>query len=316
MHTLFIISGMSGSGKTTIMRQLMHNEVISFTTRPQRPNEIDGFDYIFITKEKYDELFNSGGLAEYSNYGGNYYGITMEELNKKLENQDAFVIVDVHGMQQLKKIYPKCVTIFLYAGYEEVKQRMKLRGGTNEFIKKRLSTYHEEMKNAQLYDYIVKNKDGEFDKTVNIVKNILLAEQTKLRLKRKSWGEYFMDIAETVATRATCDRLHVGCVIVKDKRIISTGYNGSIHGEDHCDDVGHLYNEQGRCIRTVHSEVNALLYANREDLKGATAYVSHEPCETCTKLLIQAGIKRIIFKHGYQNKYNHNFTKNVEWIQL
>lgn len=316
MNTLHIISGMSGAGKTETMRQLMDNELISVTTRNKRKYEQDGIDYFFITDEEYDKLFSEGKLAESLNYDNKKYGITYDELNKKLEYQDAFAIVTHQGMLQLKNNYPKCSTIFIYADYNEVERRMRLRGESEQTISSRLSTYHEEMKNAQLYDYIVKNKDGEFDKTVNIVKNILLAEQTKLRLKRKSWDEYFMDIAETVATRATCDRLHVGCVIVKDKRIISTGYNGSIHGEDHCDDVGHLYNEQGRCVRTIHAEQNAIIHANREDLKGATAYVSHEPCETCTKLLIQAGIKRIIFKHGYQNKYNHNFTKNVEWIQL
>lgn len=72
---------------------------------------------------------------------------------------------------------------------------------------------------------------------------------------RKSWNEYFMDIAEIVATRATCNRLSVGCVIVKDKKIVSTGYNGSAHGEPHCHDVGCLKNDQGRCIRTDRKSV-------------------------------------------------------------
>lgn len=132
---------------------------------------------------------------------------------------------------------------------------------------------------------------------------------------RKSWHEYFMDIAEMVATRATCDRLHVGCVIVKDKKIVSTGYNGSAHGEPHCDDVGHLYNDQGRCIRTIHAEQNAILHARRDDLIGATAYVTHEPCENCTKLLAQAGIDTVIFKHPYPNKYNALRGK-MKWILL
>lgn len=129
---------------------------------------------------------------------------------------------------------------------------------------------------------------------------------------RKSWDQYFMDIAETVATRATCDRLHVGCVIVKDKKIVSTGYNGSISKQDQCNEVGHLYNEQGRCVRTIHAEQNALLFADREELKGATAYVTHEPCENCAKLLVQAGIKRVVFKNTYENKFSKYFLDMVE----
>lgn len=131
---------------------------------------------------------------------------------------------------------------------------------------------------------------------------------------RKDWDEYFLDIAEKVAERSTCDRLHVGCLIVKDKHIVSTGYNGSIKGAPHCSEAGHLYNDQGRCIRTIHAEQNAIIFANRDEMQEATAYVTHEPCETCTKLLIQAGIKRIVFRHGYENKYNKEFIPDyVSW---
>lgn len=125
-----------------------------------------------------------------------------------------------------------------------------------------------------------------------------------------------MDIAETVSTRATCDRLHVGCVIVKDKKILSTGYNGSISGQPHCDEIGHLYNDQGRCVRTVHAEQNAILYAQREDLKGSTVYVTHQPCENCAKLLVQSGVERIIYKEKYSNIYSRFFLDRVENIHL
>lgn len=130
---------------------------------------------------------------------------------------------------------------------------------------------------------------------------------------RISWDQYFLKIAQEVSERSTCDRLHVGCVIVKDNMIVSTGYNGSIKGHDHCDDVGHLYNNEGRCIRTIHAEQNAIIFA-KESLEGCTAYVTHEPCETCTKLLLQAGIVKIVFKHKYDNKYNKNFIKDIEFI--
>lgn len=132
--------------------------------------------------------------------------------------------------------------------------------------------------------------------------------------REKSWDEYYLDIAAVVASRSTCDRLHVGCVIVKNNKIISTGFNGSIHGHPHCDDEGHLLNEQGRCVRTIHAEENAILHAEREDLMGATAYVTHEPCEYCTRSLNQAGIKKVIFESPYPNKYNELFIEPMEWI--
>jgi dCMP deaminase len=133
-------------------------------------------------------------------------------------------------------------------------------------------------------------------------------------IKRKSWDEYFLEVAEVVSTRSTCNRLKVGCVIVKDNRIVSTGYNGSVHGLPHCHDVGCLTNEQGRCIRTIHAEENAILHARRDELIGATAYVTHEPCENCTKRLVQAGIKRVVFLNPYKNKYNKEFNNGIEWV--
>lgn len=129
---------------------------------------------------------------------------------------------------------------------------------------------------------------------------------------RKSWDKYYLDIADKVATRSTCDRLSVGCVIVKNNRIISTGYNGSVSGKEHCDDVGHLYNDEGRCIRTIHAEQNALLFAEREELKDATVYVSHQPCENCAKLLAQAGVSKVVFEHEYKNTDSAFFLDMIE----
>lgn len=136
--------------------------------------------------------------------------------------------------------------------------------------------------------------------------------------KRPSWDEYFMKLAEVAAEMGTCDRLRVGCVIVKNKRVIATGFNGSVSGQPHCDDVGHLFNDEGRCIRTVHSEQNAILQCAKNGIAtdGAVAYVTHEPCEYCTKTLIQAGIKKVYFLNSYENKYNANFNNGIEWIHF
>jgi dCMP deaminase len=135
-------------------------------------------------------------------------------------------------------------------------------------------------------------------------------------MTRKSWDEYFLEIAEVAATRSTCQRLHVGCVIVKDRHIVSTGYNGSIHGHEHCYEVGCLKDANGRCIRCLHAEENAVLHADRHLLKGATAYITHESCEKCSKTLAQSGIKRIVYRHAYPNEWNQYFLKDIEVIHL
>ena len=120
--------------------------------------------------------------------------------------------------------------------------------------------------------------------------------------QRKDWKEYFMQITELVATRSTCDRAWVGCVLVNDSnRIVSTGYNGSVSGNPHCDDVGHTMRD-GHCIATIHAEMNALLYCAKEGIsvKNCSAYVTHFPCLNCTKALVQAGIKNIYYKNDYR----------------
>jgi dCMP deaminase len=132
---------------------------------------------------------------------------------------------------------------------------------------------------------------------------------------RKPWNDYFMDMAEMASTRATCDRLHVGCVLVKDNRVIATGYNGSISTHDHCDDVGHLMYEGG-CKRTIHAEMNALLQCAKYGVAtdGAIAYVTHYPCPDCMKALNQAGIRKVYYKHHYSHRYENNFHEGMEVI--
>ncbi len=118
---------------------------------------------------------------------------------------------------------------------------------------------------------------------------------------RSSWDEYFMTVAVTAATRATCDRKHVGAVIVRDKSILATGYNGSIRGMPHCDDVGHLM-EDTHCVRTAHAEANAVAQAARNGvaIKDATIYVTASPCFGCFKLIINAGCTRIVYGEAYR----------------
>lgn len=110
-----------------------------------------------------------------------------------------------------------------------------------------------------------------------------------------TWDEYFMANAEMIAERSTCDRAHVGAVLVKDNRIIATGYNGAPTGMSECDDVGHLM-VGGHCKRTIHAELNALLQCAKfgTGVDGATLYVTHAPCLDCCHAAMQVGISRVV----------------------
>jgi dCMP deaminase len=129
-------------------------------------------------------------------------------------------------------------------------------------------------------------------------------------IDRPSWDEYFLDIAMAVATRADCTRRKVGAVVVKDRRIRATGYNGAPAGEPGCISCprrvstvapGSSYDTgAGACV-AVHAEANALLYCDREDLIGATLYLTTDPCEGCQKLIRATGVVRVVWPEGELN---------------
>jgi dCMP deaminase len=136
---------------------------------------------------------------------------------------------------------------------------------------------------------------------------------------RATWDEYFMNIARVVATRATCDRKHVGAVIVRDRSILATGYNGSIRGMPHCDEVGHLM-EEGHCVRTVHAESNAIAQAasNGVRIEKSSIYVTASPCWGCFRLIANSGIVRIAFGEFYRDPKIFEFSQKagIELVDL
>lgn len=118
--------------------------------------------------------------------------------------------------------------------------------------------------------------------------------------QRLSWDQYFAAQALLIANRATCKRAKVGAVLVKDNKVIATGYNGSVSGTEHCLEQECLVVD-GHCVRTLHAEVNAILQgAERGIPKGFTAYVTHFPCLNCSKQLLQVGCKRVVYIHPYR----------------
>tara|TARA_Y100000766_G_scaffold82970_1_gene70618 strand:- start:391 stop:819 length:429 start_codon:yes stop_codon:yes gene_type:complete len=133
---------------------------------------------------------------------------------------------------------------------------------------------------------------------------------------RVSWKDYFMNIAREVATRSTCDRKHVGAVIVREKTILSTGYNGSIKGLPHCDEVG-CEMVDGHCVRTSHAEANAIVQAakNGIQINQSEIYVTASPCYDCFKLIANAGINVIYYDEFYRDKRIIEKSKEIG-IQL
>lgn len=119
---------------------------------------------------------------------------------------------------------------------------------------------------------------------------------------RIDWDQYFMTQATLLSLRSTCNRLSVGAIIVRDRRVIAGGYNGSVSGDVHCIDEG-CYLVDGHCVRTIHAEMNAVLQCAKLGVitDGAEIYVTDFPCLQCTKMLLQAGIVKINYLRNYHN---------------
>ena len=138
---------------------------------------------------------------------------------------------------------------------------------------------------------------------------------------RKSWDEYFMEIAEIVKTRSTCLRRQVGAVIVKDNRIITTGYNGAPSGLRHCTDIGGCERERlhipsgqrHELCRALHAEQNAIIQAAKlgVNIDGSTLYCTHQPCILCAKMIVNAGIARVVYHSGYPDDFALDIFKEA-----
>ncbi len=141
-------------------------------------------------------------------------------------------------------------------------------------------------------------------------------------MKRPSWDEYFMQITELVKERSTCLRRKVGAIIVKNKRILTTGYNGPPQGFKHCEEIGGCIRDRLGIVsgqrqelsRAVHAEQNAIIQAAKMGISimDSTLYVTNHPCVICTKMLINAGVKKIIFKDGYPDELSKQMLEEGE----
>ena len=138
------------------------------------------------------------------------------------------------------------------------------------------------------------------------------------KMKRPNWEEYFMDIARLVSTRSTCTRRYVGAVIVKDKRVLATGYNGAPAGLAHCEEIGCLREQQAvpsgqrhELCRGLHAEQNAIIQAafHGISIQDSTLYCTTLPCSICLKMLLNAGIQKIVYNEGYADELTKSFLQ-------
>lgn len=143
----------------------------------------------------------------------------------------------------------------------------------------------------------------------------------EIKADRTSWDNYFLQIAQQVASRSTCLRKNVGAILVRDNQVLTSGYNGSIRGLSHCSDegVGCLM-ENGHCVRTIHAEVNAIASASRNgvNINNSTCYCTLSPCWPCFKTLINAGINKIVYSEFYKDEriFEAAKTLNIELVHI
>jgi guanylate kinase len=185
---ILIISGPAGSGKGTIVKHILEKETgfnlsVSLTTRSPRPGEVDGVSYFFVSREEFKKRLDEGGVLEYTEYCGNFYG-TPADYVKKLTGEGKNVILEIEtdGAQQIKSLMPESVTVFIVPeSKEKIRERLVGRGTeTPEVVEKRLKKAEKEIEIAKGYDYVVVNETGNSEKAASEVIAIAKAERCKV----------------------------------------------------------------------------------------------------------------------------------------
>jgi len=193
---LIVISGPSGAGKDSVIRRMKElgvplHFVVTMTTRPPRPGEEDGKDYIFVSEEEFERVLKEGGFLENAIVYGHRYGVPKEQVRKALESgKDVVMRVDVQGARTLRRLVPEAVFIFLIpSSEEELVRRLKTRSTEDEkALELRLSIAREEMKSLGEFDYVVINADGRLDEAVQKIMAIITAEKCRTKPRKISFS--------------------------------------------------------------------------------------------------------------------------------
>jgi guanylate kinase len=185
---LIVLSGLSGVGKDTVLAGLRKSKLpvvisVSATTRARRASEKNGFDYYFVSEAKFQEMIDSNQLLEWATVYGNRYGIPREPVKQALQKgKDVIVKIDVQGAATIKKILPGAVFIFLVSStLEELEQRLKKRRTEAPAeLELRLKTAHEELEKIPTFDYVIINRQGEIESTIEAIKAVITAEKCRV----------------------------------------------------------------------------------------------------------------------------------------
>ena len=322
MNNMFVIgiTGTLGAGKGTIVDFLVHKfDFVHYSVRDFLSKEITKRG-LTVNRDTLTEVANELREAHSPSY------IVDCIFDKALNNGKNCVIESIRTPGEVDALRKKS-NFTLLAVDADIKtryERIKLRGSETDhvsyykFVEDEQREFETKDPNKQnlkecikLADYVI-NNDGTVDELYNKLSDVInKMNNTNTKYVRPSWDEYFMEVANIIAKRATCDRGRSGCVIARDNRILVTGYVGSPAGLPHCDDVGHLMkrviNEDGtesmHCMRTVHAEQNAICQAAKLGvaLDGATLYCRMTPCRTCAMLIINCGIVRVVCGNKYHD---------------
>ncbi len=285
-----------------------------------------------------EHLINIGNELR-TNFGPNYFGKkVLEKINEeRKQGQKEFIVDSIRNPAEVTALREDCDFILLGVNapielrYERTKTRGRIEN-VNNFYEFKLMEERENSSNpnAQQLDAVYKMADKYIfnDGTLEELKQRLDFTLKHDRKKRPSWDKYFMNIADVVATRASCLRRNVGCVLVKDKQIIATGYNGPPKGHPGCDELGGCLRDimkipsgqRFEISRAVHAEQNAISQAaeNGISTKGATVYCTNFPCVLCVRTIINAGIKKVIYKEFYPDDGTSDIARRsgLEMVQF
>lgn len=320
------LTGMFCSGKDTVAELLQKQKFIHCSLS----------DEIRLEMTKQKRKITRESLRVFANKMRESHGpdIFAKSVVAKLKDGKNYIITSIRHPDELKllKQQKEFVLVNVTASEEVRLQRIIARNREedpktlDELRKKEKQESSNDRNKQQLHnvvkkaDIVLKNEESlkELQDKVNTLLHDL---RKKFSKPRPSWDEYFINISREVAKRATCLRGKIGVTIVKDKRIIATGYNGSAKGLPHCDEEGCMRwktidengQEEERCLRTVHGEANAIAQAALHGVSTdrATLYGTYKPCSVCIKLIINAGIKEVICEKNYHDPLTDKFAKQA-----
>ena len=324
------ITGYYASGKDTVGNYLIKRGFQHFSLSDEIREEAKR-KKIKITRDNLIKLGNE--LRE--KFGP---AILAERVKNKLKPNQDYIVTSVRNPAEVQALAedPQFMLIAVNADrkkrFELLKQRVREDDPKTfeEFVQKEKIEESSDPNKQQLHTVnkmakITIKNDGTLEQLYAKVDKVLLDLNTKFR-KRPSWDEYFFKICAEVAQRATCDRGKAGSVVVRDKRILCTGYVGSPAGMPHCDEIGHqmktVVHEDGsssqHCMRTIHAEQNAICQAAREgiSLKGATIYCKFEPCVVCARMMSNCGILRVVCERRYHRAQESRELLKMAGIKL